>query len=98
MSMDVSLKPSTSVRDITLTLNGSPQQLVGSNLYRTHLQFQAPAGGAVTYSYTNASCAAGLTGCYTLAAGSTWAPSWGCPSGPIYVNGTNAQVLVATEC
>lgn len=84
--------------DITLTLNGSPQLLVGPNKYRSHIQFQAPAGGNLTYSFTNASCAAGLTGCFTLGAGQTYINGATTPQCSIYVNGTNAQVVVATEC
>lgn len=96
MSVEITSK-SVIPHDVSLTLTGNPQQLVGRNDYRTHLQFQAPAGG-LTYSYTNPNCAPGLTGCYTLSAGSTWGPSFGLPATAIYVNGTSGQFLPATEC
>lgn len=88
------------VVDRSLTLNGSAQQLVAYNPNRTHLQFQAPPGGAIAYSYTNSSCGSpsgATTGCYILSAGQTWSPSFGLPLGPIWVNGTNGQLVIATE-
>jgi hypothetical protein len=97
MTIQVTTQPVIPI-DRTLTLTGSPQVLAAANPTRTHLQFQAPSGGSITYSYTNALCASGLTGCYTLSAGATYSPSFGMPGGAIYVNGTAAQVVVATEC
>lgn len=100
MTVEVTAK-SVIPRDVSLTLNGSAQLLVAANSNRTHLQFQAPSGGNMAYSYTNASCGAPgtpTTGCFILAAGATWSPGFGLVGSAIYVNGTNTQLCVATEC
>ena len=104
MTLEVTTK-SVTPQDISLTLNGSAQQLVAANKYRTHLQFQAPQSAAVTYSYTNSSpndpASTLATGCFILPAGATWSPSFGIPGTAIWVNGGvagNGLVLPATEC
>ena len=91
--------------DVTLTLNGSAQKLVDRNPLRSHLQFQAPADAAITYSYTNTTpndpAGTLLTGCYILAAGATFGPSTSVPGSAIYVNGGSTgsgKLLIATEC
>lgn len=86
------------VVDVSLTLNGSAQQLVAYSQDRGHLQFQCNQGN-IAYSYTNPNCGAPgtpTTGCYVLAAGQVWSPAFGLPSNAIYVNGTNGQLLIAT--
>jgi hypothetical protein len=97
MSIEVTTK-SVTPHDVSLTLTGSPQQLVPANQYRTHLQFQAPTASNLIYSYTNPLCAAGLTGCFTLYAGATFGPAFGIPATAVYVNGTAGQLVPATEC
>lgn len=97
MSVEVTAKQVTP-HDNTLTLTGSPQQLVAANQYRTHLQFQNTGTHTMYYSYTNANCGAGLTGCYQLAAGANWSPTFGLPATAVYVNGTAGDIMVCTEC
>lgn len=77
----------------------------GENPYRTHLQFQAPQSGPITYSYTNATpndpAGTLLAGCYILAAGQTFVPATSIPKGPIYINGGAAgsgKPMNLTEC
>jgi len=84
------------VKDQTVTLNGSPQLALPANNNRTHLQFQAPIGG-LTYSFTNSSCAPGLTGCFSLAPGVIYQPQGGVPQNALYFNGTNGQIVPLTE-
>jgi hypothetical protein len=77
----------------------------GENPYRTHLQFQAPLGAPVTYSYTNPSpndpASALATGCYLLAAGGTYIQATSVVKGPVYFNGGAAGsglTMTLTEC
>lgn len=85
------------LKDTTITLTGSAQLAVAANVNRTHLQFQAPIGG-LWYSFTNAACAPGATGCFSLAPGVIYQPQGGVPSNALYFNGTTGQTVPLTEC
>jgi len=85
------------LKDQTITLTGSAQLALVANTSRSHLQFQAPIGG-LTYSFTNASCAPGATGCFTLAPGVLYQPQGGVPQNALYFYGTVGQLVPLTEC
>jgi hypothetical protein len=92
------LQSPCTVADKTITLNGSGQTALAANPYRTFLMLQAPNGSAVTFSFTNATPAAGATGCITLAAAGAPIQIGPCvPNGPLYVIGTNAAVFAILE-
>lgn len=85
---------------------GNTNTPAGTNPYRTHLQFQAPASCNIVYSYTNSSppdpaSFTGGNGCYLLLAGQTWVQASSIPCGPLYVNGGaagNGKTMTLTEC
>jgi hypothetical protein len=85
-------------RDISITLGTAATVLAVANQYRSHLQMQN-VSQTFYYSFTNAACAPGATGCYQLGAGQTYMSGAIVPEGNIYVAGTGTgSLLVATEC
>lgn len=87
----------TVVKDASITANGSAQTALAANPYRNFLMLM-PSAHTVTYSFTNASVAAGATGCFSL--GTTAVPlifQNAVPNGPVYVICTNADVVPIIE-
>jgi hypothetical protein len=59
--------------------------------------FQAPIGG-LWFSFTNAACSPGATGCFSLAPGVLYQPTGGVPQNAVYMYGTTGQIVPLTEC
>ena len=91
MQIDTPVK----VFDATQSLTGTTIQAIPYDAYRAFLMIQAPAGQALSFSFTNSTVTATGSGCFNLAAGSApliFGPN--VPKDPLWVNGTSGVAVV----